>query len=157
LLRRGQRITKSYEIGGETLFIIMNRIFIISHNSLFRYGLESLLNEENDLDIVGQAKDVELAIKEISRLKPNVVILDCETPLSNIAKITQTLSANSGIKIIEVSLTDNKLYLHQTARQIVNDVVDLVTAVTAGLPKYKRAAKGRKPTSKRYNTLAMEC
>lgn len=48
--------------------------------TLFREGLVELLKAERDLDVVGQAEDGEEAVRLVSALLPDVVLMDVHMP-----------------------------------------------------------------------------
>ena len=108
----------------------MIRIYIISKHALFTHGLESLLNQESDLEIVGQAKDLEHSLAQISDQQPDVIILDSGQPRSeNITEIIESLHGNRDIRVISLNLNNNDLYVHRATRQPVRDVNDLIHAI----------------------------
>ena len=99
---------------------------------MFSYGLESLLGHEPGLDIVGQAKDIDQAMVDIEQLQPDVVILD-NSNLSgnNSSQALQILKTYPDIKVIDVSLQNNNLYVYRASRRVVESTEDLVAAVKA--------------------------
>src|SRR5215467_10778985 len=54
------------------------RVFIVDDHSLFRSGVRSELGD--DVDVVGEADDVQPAIAGIGELVPDVVLLDVHLP-----------------------------------------------------------------------------
>ena len=52
------------------------RVLIADDHTIVRAGLAALLGTEDDLEIVGQAKNGDEAIREAVRLVPDVVIMD---------------------------------------------------------------------------------
>ena len=58
----------------------MIRIVIAEDQSLLRGALASLLGLEADFDIVAQASDGADAMRQIERLKPDVLVTDIEMP-----------------------------------------------------------------------------
>lgn len=116
----------------------VNRIFIISGHLLFSYGLESLLCEETNLEIIGQEKDMEQAIDQIKRLQPDVVVLDSDNALS---QITPILHASPGVKVISLSLQNNDLYVYQAKQWVARETEDLLEAIKADLHNIKPPAR----------------
>lgn len=58
-------------------------IFIVDDHSLLSSGLCLLLNAEADLEVVGQAADLEAAMRETERLQPEIILLDISLPQGN--------------------------------------------------------------------------
>ncbi len=56
------------------------RIFILDDHELVRTGLKTLLDAEDDMDVVGQAATAQQGLEEIGELQPNVAILDVRLP-----------------------------------------------------------------------------
>lgn len=108
----------------------MKEIFIISNHAMFSYGLESLLRQKPDFEIVGQSEKLNAAIDQIKALAPDVVILDTDGPPSGRSKdIVRILESVPGVKIVGLSLQNNNIHIYQTRRWIASGVEDLLEAI----------------------------
>lgn len=58
----------------------MLKIFLVDHHILFREGLVSLLQREEDLRIVGEAGSIAQAIALLRNCDPDVLLVDAELP-----------------------------------------------------------------------------
>jgi DNA-binding NarL/FixJ family response regulator len=56
------------------------RVLIADDSSIVRERVASLVNELKEVEIVGEAQDVPDTINSVTRLKPDVVILDMQMP-----------------------------------------------------------------------------
>jgi two-component system response regulator DevR len=56
------------------------RIFVLDDHELVRTGLQTLLECEEDMEVVGQAATAQLGLEEIATLQPDVAILDVRLP-----------------------------------------------------------------------------
>jgi DNA-binding NarL/FixJ family response regulator len=56
------------------------RIFVLDDHELVRTGLQTLLECEEDMDVVGQAATAQLGLEQIGALRPDVAILDVRLP-----------------------------------------------------------------------------
>jgi DNA-binding NarL/FixJ family response regulator len=56
------------------------RIFVLDDHELVRTGLQTLLECEDDMDVVGQAATAQQGLEQIAALKPDVAILDVRLP-----------------------------------------------------------------------------
>jgi two-component system, NarL family, response regulator DevR len=56
------------------------RIYVLDDHELVRTGLQTLLECEEDMEVVGQAATAQQGLEEICSLQPNVAILDVRLP-----------------------------------------------------------------------------
>ncbi len=107
---------------------------------MFQHGLESLLSQQNGVDIVGRATNPDLAIEQIKTLQPDIVIVDnTKLPVDLISKILQTLNDQRNMKVIGLNLHDNQLTLYQRNQSVaveyqklewrVDGITDLLNAI----------------------------
>lgn len=67
------------------------RIFIADDYAIMRDGLRSSLKEESDLEFVGDADDAAKTVSKVSRLRPDVAVLDVCMPGTNGIEMTRLL------------------------------------------------------------------
>jgi len=58
-------------------------VLLVDDHSLVRRGFRRMLEDEPDMDVVGEAGDGEQAIKLAKELRPQVVVMDCALPGMN--------------------------------------------------------------------------
>jgi len=110
----------------------MKRIFIISDQSLFGQGLDSLLRQESGLDIVGCERDVDAAVERIKMLQPDVVLREINEPQSDFGQITRRiLREHNRLKLIELSLQDNAVHVYCGERRVIDQYTDLLGVIEA--------------------------
>lgn len=63
-----------------TVSAAVMRVLVVDDQTLFRTGLASLLNEDERVEVVGQAVDGADAIAQVGKLKPDVVLMDIKMP-----------------------------------------------------------------------------
>jgi DNA-binding NarL/FixJ family response regulator len=70
-------------------------VLLVDDHSLVRRGFRRMLEDEEDISVVGEASDGEEAVKLAKSLKPQVIVMDCALPgingLQATRKILQTL------------------------------------------------------------------
>lgn len=71
----------------------MIRILIAEDQRLLRGALASLLEMEDDMEVVGQAGDGQEALAQINLLKPDVCLLDIEMPVMTGLEVAEQLKA----------------------------------------------------------------
>ena len=67
------------------------RVLIADDHTIVRIGLRTLLGAEKDIDVVGEAKNGEMAVNEALRLMPDIIIMDLMMPKMDGATATAAL------------------------------------------------------------------
>lgn len=81
------------------------RVFLVEDHALVRRGLAMILSGQVDVEIVGEAEDGEIALREIRRLKPDVVLCDLHLPgLSGFEVTERVVKGKYGSRVIVVSV-----------------------------------------------------
>ncbi len=136
------------------------RVLIADDHTIVRIGLAALLNAENDIEVVGEAKNGDMAIKEALRLNPDVVIMDLMMPIKDgaaaTAGIREKLPAAKVIILTTFGASDGIAHaleagaagaLMKTADDalIVSTVRDVVAGKTVISPDIKRLMSDNPP------------
>jgi DNA-binding NarL/FixJ family response regulator len=119
------------------------RIVIADDHAIVRQGTRSLLERENDMEVVGEAGDGEEAVKIIEHLKPDVAILDIAMPKLNGIEVTKQIKPKQpSTAVLILTAYDDDVYVFKlleagAAGYLLKDVnsrevVDAVRAVYAG-------------------------
>lgn len=69
----------------------MIRVLLVDDQNLIREGLKALLEQEHDLQVVGDADNGQSAIQQVAALKPDVVLIDLCVPRIDGIATTQTI------------------------------------------------------------------
>jgi RNA polymerase sigma factor (sigma-70 family) len=81
------------------------RVFIVDDHGLFRSGVRSELGA--DVDVVGEAEDVQPAIAAISELLPDVVLLDVHLPGGGGQNVVaEVLREHPDVRFLALSASD---------------------------------------------------
>jgi len=70
------------------------KLLIVDDHDIVREGLTSILGEEPDFEVVGEAMDGTSALKAIERLRPTVVLLDIRMPGTDGIEVCRQISAH---------------------------------------------------------------
>lgn len=80
------------------------RILLVDDHRVVVEGLRTLLNDENDLNVVGLAKDGRSAIAMVDQLSPDVVIMDVTMPgLNGIEATAQIVKDHPKTRVLALS------------------------------------------------------
>jgi CheY-like chemotaxis protein len=115
-----------------TLMSMATRVLIIGRHQLFHDGITHLLGEQSDLIVVGSVRNWDKAREIMSRQQPDVLIIDHESAELREQDLTPLLeNVDRDIKVIYLTLAQNKMIIHKR-QQIANVTVgDLLQAVLA--------------------------
>jgi DNA-binding NarL/FixJ family response regulator len=70
-------------------------VLLVDDHSLVRRGFRRMLEDESDMQVVGEAGDGEEAIKLAKELHPRVVVMDCALPGMNGLQATREIIENA--------------------------------------------------------------
>ncbi|MEO6062867.1 MAG: response regulator transcription factor [Thermoflexales bacterium] len=56
------------------------RVMLVDDHEVVRLGLMTLINDRDDMAVVGEAGDAASAVREAERLKPDVILMDIRMP-----------------------------------------------------------------------------
>lgn len=88
------------------------KIILADDHAVVRKGLKMLLEDEEEIEIIGEAVDGLDAIEKINILMPNIVILDLTMPNMNGIEATKTIAERFPlVKIIIFSMHSNSDYI----------------------------------------------
>lgn len=88
------------------------RMLIADDHDIVRAGLKSLLERQEDIEIVGEACDGRHAVALAEQLSPSLVVMDIAMPqLNGIDAATQILRRNPDVKIIILSMYGDEEFL----------------------------------------------
>jgi DNA-binding NarL/FixJ family response regulator len=74
------------------------RVLLVDDHALFREGLRFLLeDEDDDIEVVGEAEDGLEAVRMVSQLNPNVVLMDINMPVLDGVEATRLILKNSDV------------------------------------------------------------
>lgn len=93
------------------------RVVIADDQSMVRAGFRSLLNEEPDIEVVGEAADGEQAVAAVRRFKPDVALMDIRMPgMDGIEATRRLVEAGSGARVLILTTFDLDEYVYEGLR-----------------------------------------
>jgi two-component system, NarL family, nitrate/nitrite response regulator NarL len=86
-------------------------VLLADDNAAIRHSLRTLLNEDGQIHVVGEAKNGREAVAMSGDLSPNVILMDISMPVFNgLEAARQILASRSSPKIIMLSAYDDPEY-----------------------------------------------
>ena len=89
-------------------------VLLVDDHSLVRRGFRRMLEDEADMEVVGEAGDGEQAVKLAMELNPQVVVMDCALPGMNGLQATRQIIENSpDISVLMLSMHMESTWVRQ--------------------------------------------
>ncbi len=86
------------------------RVLVVDDHQVVREGLQHLLGQEEDIEIVGQAANSKEALSQVETLSPNIVLMDIKMPEVDGIKLTrQVKQKQPSCNVIMLTLYDEYL------------------------------------------------
>jgi len=136
---------------------------IVDDHALFRRGLEMVLDEEGDIELVGLASDGTEAVEKAAESLPDVVLMDIRMPRSSGIEACRAMKeAAPSAKIVILTISDEEEDLFEAIRAgasgyllkdiPLDEVADTVRAVYGGQSLINPSMAGKLLTE--FATLA---
>src|SRR5688500_15131476 len=89
-------------------------VILADDHQMMREGLRLLVNSQDDMEVVGEAENGEVAVVLAQKLQPDVVVMDISMPEMNGLKATQCLMRSCPkIKVLILTRHTDDGYLQQ--------------------------------------------
>ena len=90
------------------------RVIIADDHAIVRHGLSRAFDQQEDIDVIGQAKNGLETIELAAKLSPDVVVMDIAMPdLNGIEATRQIVGASSNVKVIGLSMHSSNRYVRE--------------------------------------------
>jgi DNA-binding NarL/FixJ family response regulator len=93
------------------------KVLVVDDHALFRRGLEMVLAQEADIDVIGEASDGAEAVDKAAELLPDVVLMDVRMPRrSGIDACTAIKDVVPSAKIVMLTISDEEADLYEAIK-----------------------------------------
>jgi two-component system NarL family response regulator len=119
------------------------RVLVCDDHALFRRGLQMVLEQEDDLELVGEASDGVEVVTKAQELMPDVILMDVRMPKrSGIEAATEIKELLPHVKILMLTISDEEADLYEAIKAgasgyllkeiPIEEVADAIRSVWAG-------------------------
>jgi DNA-binding NarL/FixJ family response regulator len=119
------------------------RVLIVDDHALFRRGLQMVLKQENDIEVVGEAGDGHEAVDQAQELMPDVILMDVRMPRRSGIEATQQIKdLLPHVKILMLTISDEEADLYDAIKAgasgyllkeiSIDEVADAIRSVWQG-------------------------
>ncbi len=134
-----------------------HRVLIVDDHPLVRQGLRWLVDQEDDLEICGEAADVKEARAALQQTQPNVVVLDLSLRDSNgIDLIKAIRSKYEQLPVLVCSIHDERIYAERLLSAGANGYIMKEATADQFLVALRQVLAGELYVSERVKTRMME-
>ena len=123
----------------------MKRITVLlaDDNTLVRRDIREILEREDDLEVVGEAKNGHQAVAMVKKLRPALVLMDIAMPLlSGLQATRQILKAAPATKVLMLSAHSDDEYVEEAAKSGAMGYLIKHTAVDSLCQAIREVHKG---------------
>jgi DNA-binding NarL/FixJ family response regulator len=95
------------------------RVVVADDQSLVRAGFRALVEAEDDMTVIGEAGDGAQAIEAVTRLVPDIVLMDIRMPELDGIEVTRRIAADErlrGVRVIILTTFETDEYVFEAIR-----------------------------------------
>ena len=88
------------------------RVLLVDDDALMRAGLEAILSSDSGVHVVGEASDGRVAVEQVRRLQPDVVLMDIRMPeVDGIAATRTVVAVSPDVRVVILTTFEDDDYI----------------------------------------------
>jgi DNA-binding NarL/FixJ family response regulator len=95
---------------------VTTSVLVVDDEALLRTAFSSLINAEDDLEVVGEAADGRQAVQLAAGLSPDVVVMDVRMPVMDGIEATRRITSAGGSRVLILTTFDLDEYVFEALR-----------------------------------------
>lgn len=133
------------------------RVYLVDDHPIVRQGLIKLIEQEDNLEVCGEAGNVNSAFVEIRRLEPDVILVDISLEESNGLELIRMISDHGfRIPMLVLSMHDESLYAEHALRAGASGYVMKQEAATTLIQAIEKVLEGEIYVSKTMSSQMLK-
>lgn len=90
------------------------RVLLADDHTILRDGIRALLEDQEDIEVIGEAEDGQATVRMAAQLQPDVVVMDIAMPLLNGLEATRQIQRDlPQVKVLILTMHENEEYIRQ--------------------------------------------
>src|SRR5271168_3731637 len=118
-------------------------VFVVDDHPLLRQGLALLINQQQDLEVCGEAEEAQAAMQAIARKRPDILIVDISLNGPDGLDLLKTIRASyPDLPVLILSMHDEAIYAERALRARANGYIMKQEATEKVLVALRRILAG---------------
>lgn len=132
-------------------------ILLADDHDVIREGIKSVLSQEADYDVVGEARDGEETVEKVEKLSPDIVLLDITMPKKSGLDILRKLNnVSPHTKIVILTMHRSPIYLNKALSLGVKGYLHKENVVDDLLPALRCVCRNETYLASKITTSLVE-
>src|SRR5271169_6450539 len=111
-------------IHGQPGYTGKKSVFVVDDHPLLRQGLALLINQQQDLEVCGEAEEAQAAMRAIGQRRPDILIVDISLNGPDGLDLLKTIRAKDpGLPVLILSMHDEAIYAERALRAGANGYI----------------------------------
>lgn len=130
-------------IQGQPGYVGKKSVFVVDDHPLLRQGLALLINQQQDLEVCGEAEEAQAAMQAIGQRRPDILIVDISLNGPDGLDLLKTIRASyPELPVLILSMHDEAIYAERALRARANGYIMKQEATEKVLVAVRRILKG---------------
>src|SRR5277367_293023 len=144
-------------IHGQPGYAGKKTVFVVDDHPLLRQGLALLINQQQDLEVCGEAEEAQVAMQAIARKKPDILIVDISLNGPDGLDLLKTIRASyPDLPVLILSMHDEAIYAERALRARANGYIMKQEATEKVLVAVRRILSGEVYLSERMSNKMLQ-
>ena len=132
-------------------------VLVVDDHPLMRQGLALLINQQQDMQVCGEAQEAQAAMHAIAQLRPDIMILDISLNGPDGLDILKNIRAtNPDLPVLILSMHDEAIYAERALRARANGYIMKQEATEKVLVAVRRILNGEVYLSERMSNKMLQ-